>query len=80
LVSVATGFVQTALTAHKKTKELYTTSITGAIIKSVLMIALIFPFGIWGVLWAQIINNVIALMISLVLFRFGDHFFRAEVK
>jgi O-antigen/teichoic acid export membrane protein len=69
IVSVAVGFVQAAMMAHKRTKELYTTSITGAIIKSALMIALIFPFGIWGVLWAQILNQVIILGISLTLFK-----------
>jgi O-antigen/teichoic acid export membrane protein len=65
--SLGVSIVQTVLTSLRKTKELYLYSFGMPVIKSVLMAALLFYYGIWGLLWAQMITNFAALAFLLIL-------------
>ncbi len=65
--SLAVVIVQTVLTSLRKTKELYIYSFGQPIVKSILMIVFLYYFGIWGLLWAQMITNFVALIFQLIL-------------
>jgi O-antigen/teichoic acid export membrane protein len=67
--SVAAIFVQTALTSQQKVRELYIVNLTMPILKSVLLVVLMFYFGIWGVIWAQIIVHFVSIPLQLVLYK-----------
>lgn len=62
---VASGLVQTGLTSQKKTKELYISSFMLPAIQAILLVVLMYFYGIWGILWAQIILDVIQAPIQL---------------
>jgi O-antigen/teichoic acid export membrane protein len=64
--SLAPTYVQTALTAQRKTKQLYMLNSTAPFVKAALMIVLMFYYGIWGLIWAQIINNFAVLGFQLI--------------
>lgn len=63
--SLAPLYVQTALTAQRKTKQLYILNFVAPLIRAGLMLVLMFYFGIYGLLWAQIINNFVSLGFQL---------------
>ena len=65
--SLAVLIVQTVLTSLRKTKELYIYSFGQPIIKSILMVTLLYYYGIWGLLWAQMIVNFLSLIFQLIL-------------
>jgi O-antigen/teichoic acid export membrane protein len=62
--SLAAIMLQTALTSQKKTKELYTINVSMPIIRIILLTTLLYFFGVWGLLWAQIISNVISFIMQ----------------
>ncbi len=55
------SLVQAALLSQKKTKALYILSFITPAIRTVLMCVLMFYFGVWGILWAQILQNFISI-------------------
>lgn len=63
--SLAPLYVQTALTAQRKTKQLYILNIVAPLIRAGLMLVLMYYFGIYGLLWAQILNNFVSLAFQL---------------
>jgi len=63
--SIASGVVQVALTSQQKTKELYIVSFVLPAIKSILLVGMIYYWGVWGVLWAQIVTNFLAIPIQM---------------
>jgi O-antigen/teichoic acid export membrane protein len=63
-LSLAAIMLQTALTSQRKTKELYVVNVTMPIVRIILLTSLLFFFGIWGLLWAQIISNVISFALQ----------------
>ncbi len=60
--SVAGGILQIALTSQKKTKELYQLSFVIPAIKALLLLVFLFYFGVWGIIWAQIITNFVSII------------------
>jgi O-antigen/teichoic acid export membrane protein len=67
--SVAAVFIQTALISQQKVKELYIINTTMPLVKTILMLILMFYFGIWGLVWAQILIHFISIPFQLFLFR-----------
>lgn len=63
--SVIGGIVQAALQSQKKTKALYITSFLTPSIEAFLLVILMYYFGVWGILWAQIITNIIQIPIQM---------------
>jgi len=66
--SVGATIVQTALQSQKKTKELYVVNFFVPLIKATLLIILMYLFGIWGVIWAQIITNLVSIVFQMSVF------------
>lgn len=66
--SLAAGMMMTALTAQKKTKELYIISFVMPILRVILLSVFLYYYGIWGLLWAQILINFISFGFQLWLF------------
>jgi O-antigen/teichoic acid export membrane protein len=67
--AIAAGVVQTALLSQKKTKELYISTLATPFIKALLMISLMIPFGVWGIIWAQIITIFFQITFPIYLFQ-----------
>ena len=65
--SLAVVMLQTALTSQQKTKELYVISFTMPILRIILLLVLLYYYGIWGLLWAQILANFISIALQLLL-------------
>ncbi len=63
--SIIGGIVQAALQSQKKTKALYITSFLTPSIEAFLLVVLMYYFGVWGILWAQIITNIIQIPIQM---------------
>lgn len=63
--SIAGGLVQAGLTSQKKTRALYISSFIMPPLQATLLFVLIYFFGVWGVLWAQIIVNIIQVPIQM---------------
>lgn len=67
--SVVGAFLQTVLTSQKKTRELYVLSTSLPILKIVLLVALMYFYGVWGILWAQIVAVAASIALPLYLMR-----------
>lgn len=69
--SLVVSTVQTALMSQKKTRELYAISFVMPLTRIILMAVLMYFYSIWGLLWAQILNNFIFIgfQLSLVYWR-----------
>lgn len=65
--SIVVLMVQTILVSQRKTKELYAVNVTIPIVRALLMIVLMYYYGIWGLLWAQILINFISFGFQLIL-------------
>ena len=63
--SVIGGIVQAALMSQQKTKALYITSFLTPAIEAALLVVLLYYFSVWGILWAQIITNIIQIPIQM---------------
>ncbi len=63
--SIVPGLIQAGLTSQRKTKQLYMGSFIIPAIKASLLIVLMYYFSVWGILWAQIITNFIAIPLQL---------------
>lgn len=63
--SLAPLYVQTALMAQRKTRQLYILNFVAPLIRASLMVVLMFYFGIYGLLWAQVLNNFVSLGFQL---------------
>jgi O-antigen/teichoic acid export membrane protein len=68
LFSVIGGIAQTALLSQRRTKELYIANFTIPLLRSALLVTLMHYYGVWGVLWAQIITNFISAPFQMLLF------------
>ena len=66
--AIAAGVMQTALTSQKKTKELYSLTLTTPFVKATLLIVLMFAFGVWGVIWAQILTIIFQILFPIYQF------------
>ncbi|MES2059976.1 MAG: oligosaccharide flippase family protein [Patescibacteria group bacterium] len=66
---IAASFVQTALTSQKKTRELYISTVSTPFIKATLMIILMFYFGVWGVIYAQLLTTLFQIIFPIYLFK-----------
>ncbi|HTK33044.1 MAG TPA: oligosaccharide flippase family protein [Candidatus Paceibacterota bacterium] len=66
--SLAATMMMTALTAQKKTKELYIISFAMPILRVILLSVFLYYYGIWGLLWAQILVNIVSFCLQLYLF------------
>ena len=58
---VISTLVQSAIMSQKKTKALYIISFVSPAIRTVLLCVLMYFWGVWGILWAQIIQNFISI-------------------
>lgn len=58
-------FYQQALTAHKQRKALYTIQSVGSSVRIILLLVLIPLYGIWGIVGALFINEVVRLALVL---------------
>ncbi len=67
--SIVAIVLQTALTSQKMLKELYLLNAIMPVVRAGLMTVLIIYYGIWGLLWAQIVTNFISIGIQFVLLR-----------
>lgn len=65
--SIVAGVMQTALISQKKTKELYTLILTFPFVKAFLLIVLMFFWGVWGIIWAQIITTAFQIIFPFYL-------------
>ena len=64
---IAASVANTALLSQKRTKDLYVSNITTPIVKIILLVTLMFAFGVWGVIWAQIIAIAFQIIFPLYL-------------
>ncbi|MDQ3014264.1 MAG: oligosaccharide flippase family protein [bacterium] len=67
--SVGAVFVQTALVSQQKVKELYIVNTSMPFLKTILLVVLMYFYGIWGILWAQIIIHIISIPLQLYLYK-----------
>ncbi len=65
--SLIASILTTALISQKKTRELYIFNIAMPISRATLMSVLMFVYGVWGLLWAQILSNFISILFQLIL-------------
>lgn len=70
--SVGATLVQTALTSQRKTKELYVSGITIPATRAILLCVMLYYFGLWGIIWAQIIINIFAIILQMSLFKINS--------
>ena len=63
--SLIPGMVQSALVSQQKTKALYILSFLNPAIRTVLLAVLMYYFSVWGIVWAQIIQNFISIPIYM---------------
>ncbi len=66
--SLVTTVVQMALIAQRKTKELYIVSFVMPTLRILLLSVLLYFYGIWGLLWAQILLNFILFGLQIIIF------------
>lgn len=64
---IAASIAQTALISQKKTKELYFSTIASPLVKAALLIILMYYYGVWGVIWAQIIAIIFQIIFPIYL-------------
>lgn len=67
--SLTAVIIQMALTSQRKTKELYILNTFMPIFRIVLMAVLMYFYGIWGLLWAQIANNLVSIVLQILLLK-----------
>ncbi len=65
--TIAASVVQTALLSQKRTKDLYISNITTPVVKAILLITLMFAFGVWGIIWAQIATIAFQIIFPIYL-------------
>ena len=63
--SVAGGLVQTGLTSQQKTKALYISNLILPALQAALLVVLMYFYGVWGILWAQIALDILQAPIQL---------------
>jgi O-antigen/teichoic acid export membrane protein len=68
LLSLPANLIITAFTAHMMKKELYLQQTILPISGIILLVALIPPFGVWGVIGATLISSAVNLTLVLFLF------------
>lgn len=66
--SVGASVIQSALMSQKKTKELYYVSLLIPLIKTILLLVFMYHFGLWGLIWAQILSNFISILFQMNIF------------
>ena len=69
LLFVPMVLLSTSLTAQMKKKELYQLNIISPIIKIILLFVFLPLYGIWGVIWAVLISQIIRLFLLIFLFK-----------
>jgi O-antigen/teichoic acid export membrane protein len=66
--SLATSMITTALISQSKIKELYTINLIIPILRILLLFIFLLYYGIWGLLWTQILLNFASFGLQLTLF------------
>lgn len=64
--SLLGSVLTTALTAQRRTRELYIINTAMPFVRAGLLAGLMYAFGIWGLLWAQIASNFISITIQYI--------------
>src|SRR3989344_2213406 len=67
--AIAAGVVHAALMSPKKNRELYISTLVTPFLKTILMIAFMFFWGVWGIIWAQITTTVFQIIFPIYLFK-----------
>ena len=68
-IAVTFGFLPSlALKAVRAQKKLYIHSIVMFLVKVILIIGLVYFYGIWGAVFARIIGEIISSLLSVVFF------------
>lgn len=65
--AIAASVAQAALVSQRKVKELYLTTIAFPIIKTILMFVLLMIYGVWGVIYAQLITILFQIIFPILL-------------
>ncbi|HYC34702.1 MAG TPA: oligosaccharide flippase family protein, partial [Candidatus Paceibacterota bacterium] len=66
-LAIGASIVHNALLSQKKIKELYISTLAYPLLKALLLFALMFMFGVWGVIWGQIITIIFQIIFPLYL-------------
>jgi O-antigen/teichoic acid export membrane protein len=66
--AIIAGVIQTAVVSQRKIKQLYITTVSTPFLKAALLFVMLLYFGIWGVIWAQVIIIVFQILLPLLLF------------
>lgn len=65
--AIAASVAQGALLSQRKVKELYITTLAFPILKTVLMFVLMFFYGVWGIIYAQLITILFQIIFPIFL-------------
>ena len=67
LISTINLIPQTALQAQSAKQELYTLTIYSSVIQIIILVVMVYYFGLWGAIWARVITRFATLLISSTL-------------